>query len=98
MTHGRISYGWLFSVPLISALMGCIPQGHVDILVPLKELNQDIAPVVLSCPDWHYPVGQVVDCKLESSLGEARVQVEVLADGIDFADPVQASLTMRELS
>lgn len=85
-------------MPLIGALMGCVPQGHVDILVPMKELNQDIAPIVLSCPDWHYPVGQVVGCKLESSRGDAQVQVEVFADGIDFADPVQASLTMRELS
>ena len=66
------------------------PQG-TDILISLKETNQRIAPAALSCPEWSYPAGSVVECTLESGNKRTPVQVKVTETGVVFADDADAS-------
>lgn len=70
-------FGTVLIGSLLTAVTACVPAGHEDILVPLKELNQDIAPVVVSCAEWHYPIGATVECRLESAEGQGTIRLKV---------------------
>ena len=79
-------------VALAVVVFVLMPRPHgTDILISLKETNQRIAPAALSCPEWSYPAGSVVECTLESGNKRTPVQVEVTETGVVFADDVDAS-------
>ena len=72
------------------------PQG-MDILVSLKETNQRIAPAALSCPEWSYPAGSVVECTLESGSRRVPILVNVTGTGVVFVDDAEAAAAIDYL-
>ena len=82
---------------LLPVVTACVPHGHEDILVPLKQLNQEIAPLVVSCPEWHYPIGATVECRLESAGGEGTIRLKVEKGAITPIDLPGAIENMEPL-
>ena len=90
----KIRYLWmaaaLGALAVVVFVLMPRPQG-TDILISLKETNQRIAPAALSCPEWSYPAGSVVECTLESGSRRTPVQVNVTETGVVFADGADTS-------
>lgn len=82
---------------LLPVVTACVPHGHEDILVPLKELNQEIAPLAVSCSEWHYPIGATVECRLESAEGQGTIRLKVEKGAITPLDLPGATANIEPL-
>ena len=87
----------LVALLLVVLVLRPKPDG-VDILISLKETNQQIAPAALSCPEWSYPEGSTQVCQVEGPGGRAEVEVAIIETGVSFADPSQAAQVLAEVS
>ena len=82
-------------VVLLAVVILLRPQAQgVDILISLKELNQEIAPAALSCPEWSYPAGSTPLCRLEGPGGITNVEVIIGESGIEFANVESAERSL----
>ena len=95
-------YVGLFSFLLILSLALGLVQvtqwwGKVDTTISLKELNQRIAPIAISCPKPYYPKGTEVVCLVEAPTARSSVVMAVSEDAIDFRDPESAQTLMGSL-
>lgn len=72
--------------------------GNVDVTIPIKELNQQIAPAALSCPDPYYPQDSEVECVIEGDLGRLPVSIRVEGSGVTFTAPAAAEEVIAEVT